>query len=165
VSEQIWPKFKAGFAKMIRDGVEHARPTLPLPLRSLSVVECSFGSAHPQFGPIFAGSKNHRHVSLQDHDGLEVQLDINLKYSTDAKITLQLGVMNFGISHIEVNGVLSLRFTPLLDEMPVFSAMQLFFLNSPEIDLRFTNVLEALTNRLVVPNVLNIGRTPAMTIP
>ncbi|CAK0796287.1 unnamed protein product [Prorocentrum cordatum] len=159
---------------MVRDAVEDARPSLPLPMRSLAVVECSFGSAHPQFGPILAGSRSHRHVKEHGHDGLEVQLDIGLKYSTDANIKLQLGVMPFGISHIEVNGVLSLRFTPLLDEMPVFSAMQLFFLTPPQVSIRFSDMLEvantpfimqqiraaidhAIHDRLVLPNALGIN--------
>jgi len=164
VSEKVWPNFKSGFTKMISDGIEGARQGLPGPLRNLRLVQCSFGDAFPRFGPICASSAKDE----------EVQLDIGLSYSTETSIVLEVGYLAFGINHLKIGGMLSLKFTPLLDEVPVFSAMQLFFLNSPEIDLRFTNVLEvantsflmdkirsvinqALNSKLVVPNVLNIN--------
>jgi hypothetical protein len=172
VSEKVWPSFKTGFTKMITEGVEGAREGLPGPLKSMRVAECSFGEAFPKFGPICASSACH----LNDQEGQTqgVQLDIGLTYSTDTSIVLEVGYLHFGITHLKIAGMLSLKFTPLLDEIPVFSAMQLFFLNSPEVDLRFANVLEVantaflmdkiraeikkrIHSRLVLPNVLNIN--------
>ncbi|CAK0808100.1 unnamed protein product [Prorocentrum cordatum] len=164
VSEKVWPNFKNGFEKMIRSSIEGARQGLPGPLKGLRLVQCSFGDAYPRFGPICASSAKDE----------EVQLDIGLSYSTETSIVLEVGYLAFGINHLKIGGMLSMKFTPLLEEVPVFSAMQLFFLNSPEIDIRFTNVLEvantsflmdkirsvihqALTGMLVVPNVLNIN--------
>ncbi|CAK0902519.1 unnamed protein product [Prorocentrum cordatum] len=172
VMERIWPKFKLGFEKMLKDGVASARPSLPVALQSLSVVRCSFGDGFPQLGPIHASSRNH--VSSEDRDGLEVQLDIGLTYSTDADIIMQMGLLQFGICNISFTGTLNIRFSPLLDEIPVFSAMQMFFLNSPEIEIRFKHALEvantsfvrqyiqtaikqAIDNRLTVPHLLNIN--------
>jgi len=172
VMDKIWPKYKMGFEKMLKDGVANARPSLPVALQSLSVVNCFFGDGFPQLGPIHASSRNH--VSSEDRDGLEVQLDIGLNYSTDTDIILQVGLLSFGICNISFKGVLSLCFTPLLDEIPVFSAMNMFFLNSPEIKIRFKDALEvantsfvqnyietaiksAIDNKLVVPNLLNIN--------
>jgi len=83
VGQKIWPSFTSGFQKLISDGLEGARPNLPGPLKKMQLSHCSFGDAYPEFGPISACSR--------DHEGLEVQLDIGLKYQTETSIVLDTG--------------------------------------------------------------------------
>jgi hypothetical protein len=166
VCERTWPSFQAGFEKMIRDGITNSRDSLPGPLKKLRVAECNFGRSYPRFGPVTASSRH--------HEGMEVQLDIWVNYVTDTDIRLDLGAINFGICHLKVHGLLSLKFKPILPEIPVFVSMQLLFLNQPEIDLRFTDLLvlansnfvknmitsqidKALFDLMVLPNIMNIN--------
>lgn len=166
VGKRIWPSFASGFQKLITDGLEGARPNLPGPLKKIALSQCSFGDAYPEFGPINASSRN--------QEGLEVQLDMGLRYETETSIVLDTGFASFGISGLKIQGLLSLKFKPILAELPVLCAMQLLFVNPPTIELRFTNALEianstfvqsvihsvvskALSDILVLPNVMNIN--------
>ena len=140
-------------------GVESARG-------GAMVKHCDIGEACPRFGPCTASSRH--------HEGMEVQLDISVSYSTDTNIVLDLGIVQFGIKHLKVRGLLSLKCKPILPEIPVFASMQLLFLNQPEIDIQFTDVLahahfpviknmimalidKALFDRMVLPNIMSIN--------
>jgi hypothetical protein len=166
VSSKIWPKFETGFKSMISNAIEGMKDSLPGPFKSLRLASFSLGEAYPKFGPITASARN--------HDGFEVQLDIVLDYSTDTNIVFDMSLASFEISHVKIHGVLSLKFKPILDELPVFSAMQLLFLNSPSIDLKFARTLEiansswfrkvifaeinkGLGDCMVLPNIMNIN--------
>lgn len=167
VSKRVWPSFTNGFEQLIRNNVMPSlKESLPGPLKNIRLAQCSFGNDFPRFGQINASSRT--------MDGLEVQLDIQLNYSTAVNIVLDAGFVSFGISRLQISGVLSLRFKPILGELPVFSAMQLLFLNLPEVDLRFARNLEianssrvrniifgsinkALCDLMVLPNIININ--------
>ena len=124
VSEKVWPSFRGGLERLIREdimpGVVQA---LPGPLKNIRLTQCSFGNAFPKFGPISAMSRT--------HDGLEVQLDIFLDYSTATNIVLDASIASFSISHLKIADWLSVKFKPILDELPVLAAIQFWFLTPP----------------------------------
>jgi len=167
VSEKIWPSFLNGFEKIIKDTLEDAKSSLPSPLKKLKLAQCDFGQNFPKFGPIHASSKTHE-------GSLEVQLDIWVSYSADTQIVLHGGYVSLGISGFTINGLLSVKFKPILRELPVFAALQLFFLNVPEVSLRFANLLDIANSSMirtlihkhienqvcrvmVLPNIININ--------
>eukprot|EP00440_Ansanella_granifera_P054544 gb/GFBE01059122.1/.p1 GENE.gb/GFBE01059122.1/~~gb/GFBE01059122.1/.p1 ORF type:complete len:1257 (+),score=289.16 gb/GFBE01059122.1/:1-3771(+) len=167
VGSKIWPNFEKGFEKMMEDNlITTLKETLPGPLNKVSLAEFSLGDSTPQFGPIVASSRN--------HNGKEVQLNIGLSYVTDTRVIIDLGIAALAINKLSLKGTLCLKFKPILNELPVLCAMQLFFLNAPSINIRFGRALEmanwsvvrdrmfgaindALGNVLVLPNVMNIN--------
>jgi len=134
-SSKIWPSFRNGLEKLISEDIlPGIFQSLPGPLKGIRLTHCSFGDAFPKFGPISASSRS--------HDGLEVQMDLFMDYSTDTNIVIDAGIASFSINHVKIAGLFSVKFTPILGELPVFAAIQLLFLNPPEIDLKFGDALE-----------------------
>merc|ERR1711924_192111 len=157
-----------GFKVLIEDSLVPALKALPA-LKNVNLKHFELGDAYPQFGPLTACSRNRTH-----REELEVQLDIGLNYSTDVNVVLEAGIVAFAISHLKIRGILSVKFKPILEELPVFAAIQLLFLNSPEVDLTFAKNLEianfsvirnlifrvvnqALSDLMVLPNIININ--------
>jgi hypothetical protein len=166
VSAKIWPSFESGFKALIADSLTSLAKSLPGPFKNIKMSAFSLGDAYPKFGPITASERK--------HDGAEVQLDIVLDYATDTNIVLDMSIARFAIIHLKIHGVISLKFKPILKELPVFAAMQILFLNSPTIDLKFANMLEIanssmvrkiifgainrqLADLMVLPNIMNIN--------
>lgn len=170
VSQIVWPSFQSAFKTLLMDSVmPSVKSSLPGPLKGVELERFELGSSYPSFGPLTACSRNQTHG-----EEFEVQLDIGIDYSTDVDVVLTAGMASFAISHLKLKGILSLKFKPILGELPVFSALQLFFLNLPELDLRFSKNLEianasmfrnlifgaindALYNFMVLPNIININ--------
>lgn len=162
--ERLWPYAEKAVAKMLREWVEPALQTsLPDRLKGIRFSEFTLGKAHPQLGPLVACSRH--------HEGFEIQLDIWVKYSGDANIVVDAVIASVGIGHIKLNGLLSIKLKPILEEIPIVAGINLFFLNPPEIDLTFSGHLEvanidmirkailkgvagALQDILVLPNML-----------
>eukprot|EP00931_Biecheleriopsis_adriatica_P028769 TRINITY_DN17155_c0_g1_i2.p1 TRINITY_DN17155_c0_g1~~TRINITY_DN17155_c0_g1_i2.p1 ORF type:complete len:1221 (+),score=220.47 TRINITY_DN17155_c0_g1_i2:23-3685(+) len=167
VGKKIWPNFEKGFEKLVEENlIATLRDSLPAPLNNVTLQRFSLGDQFPEFGPINASSR--------DHDGKEVQMTIGLKYVTDTDVIIDLGLFALAIVKLSIKGTLCLKFKPILNELPVLCAMQLFFLNSPVINIRFGRALEiansslvrgyvssaidgALNDLLVLPNVMNIN--------
>ena len=42
-----------------------------------------------------------------------------------------------GIRSLSIEGILSIVFRPMLDEMPVLGGMQMFMINPPDIDIEW----------------------------
>jgi hypothetical protein len=97
-----------------------------------------------------------------------------LHYETFTNIVVDLGLASLGISYLRITGILSVKFKPILPELPVFTAIQLLFLNSPKVDIKFAKGLEianlsivhdliqdnidkALADLMVLPNIIKIN--------
>jgi len=148
VSEKVWPSFESGFKKLVEDLIAPIGDSLPAPLKSRANVRLarfSLGPEFPKFGPMTACSKN--------HEGLEVQLDIMLNYETNTDIVVDLGFASLGISYLRIAGILSVKFKPILDNLPVFTAIQLLFINQPRVEVKFAKTLE-IANLAVVHNII-----------
>eukprot|EP00927_Polykrikos_kofoidii_P066124 TRINITY_DN61780_c0_g1_i1.p1 TRINITY_DN61780_c0_g1~~TRINITY_DN61780_c0_g1_i1.p1 ORF type:complete len:1307 (+),score=203.40 TRINITY_DN61780_c0_g1_i1:28-3921(+) len=171
MSRQVWPKFEMGFRKIIEENiVQSLKTSLPAPFNSVNlksfVLSAGTEPNYPKFKAISASSRT--------HDGLEVRLDIDLQYITDTNIVLEFPFASLGISHISLKGILSMNFRPILPELPVLTALQLLFINMPEVDICFANSLQvanqpkvrsiifekiesALGNLMVLPNVFTVN--------
>lgn len=169
VGNKIWPNFEMGFRKMFEGNlISVLQESLPAPLNEkVALRSFSLGSKFPKFGPVVALSKHHDR-------GKQVQLNLDLDYTTDTDVVIDLGIAAVGITQLSIKGTLCLKFKPLLTEIPVLCAMQLFFLNAPQIHIHFCNALavanlsmvqdalygaihDALCGMLVLPNVMNIN--------
>jgi phosphatidylinositol-3,4,5-trisphosphate 3-phosphatase/dual-specificity protein phosphatase PTEN len=160
VSSQIWPSFESGFKSLIDGLIPSLAESLPGPLKNIRLTSFSLGDSYPKFGPITASSRR--------HDGFEVQLDIVLDWQTETNIVLDMSIASFAISHLKIHGVLSLKFKPILPELPVFTAMQILFLNSPTIDLKFAKGLEIANSsmvRKIIFGAINKGLGDLMVLP
>jgi len=75
---------------------------------------------------------------------------------------------------LKLKGIISLKFKPIIDDLPVLVSLQILFLNPPEIDLKFAHSLEianlamvknlifssidrAISDMLVLPNIMTIN--------
>eukprot|EP00928_Gymnodinium_smaydae_P082298 TRINITY_DN6566_c0_g2_i1.p1 TRINITY_DN6566_c0_g2~~TRINITY_DN6566_c0_g2_i1.p1 ORF type:complete len:1214 (-),score=201.41 TRINITY_DN6566_c0_g2_i1:217-3858(-) len=160
VMKKIWPSFESGFKSMFESTVNSLQGSLPPPLHNISLASFSLGSASPIFGPSVASSRN--------IDGLEVQLDIDLDYTTSTNIVIDVGIATFGISSLSIKGTLSVKFKPILPELPVFASIQLLFLNPPKIDLSFGGSLEFANSSLVKSKIfgaINKGLADVLVLP
>ncbi|CAE8651182.1 unnamed protein product [Polarella glacialis] len=167
VVRQMWPHFENSFRQLMEDKlIPLIRSSLPPPFQEARLSSFSLGDAFPMLGPIVASSRH--------HEGQEVQLTIGLNYETDTDIIVETSVATFSITHLKLRGTLCLKFTPILSQLPVLCAMQLFFLNKPVIEFRFGRSLElanlaiirdrvhheineSISGLLLLPNVLNIN--------
>lgn len=170
VSQRVWPSFQNSFKTLLMDSVmPSVKSSLPGPLKGIELEKFELGTAFPSFGPLTACSRNQTHG-----DEFELQLDIGLDLDADVDVLLRAGMVSFAITHLKLKGILSIKFKPLLGELPVFAAIQLFFLNLPELDLKFAKNLEianvpmarnlifgaindALLGFMVLPNIININ--------
>eukprot|EP00930_Biecheleria_cincta_P019271 TRINITY_DN14753_c0_g2_i1.p1 TRINITY_DN14753_c0_g2~~TRINITY_DN14753_c0_g2_i1.p1 ORF type:complete len:1269 (+),score=206.43 TRINITY_DN14753_c0_g2_i1:50-3856(+) len=169
VGKKIWPNFEMIFRKIFEDNlISLLKESLPAPLNeTVALRSFSLGDEFPKFGPIVASSKHHNR-------GKQVQLNVELDYATETDVIIELSYAAFGITKLSIKGTLCLKFKPLLNEIPVLSAMQLFFLETPLIHIWFGKALaianfsmvsnaihrqirEGLDSILVLPNVMNIN--------
>ena len=165
VSKRIWPSFKKSFEKVIRDSMPKIQESVPRHFK-INLGRCSFGDAHPTFGNVTASTK--------DSENLEVQLNLEFSYSTETDIVFDTSLGSFGVSHLQASGLVCVKFKPIISELPVFCALQILFLNCPDIRLTFSRGLEfanfamvqkmlhdvvdtRLCHTLVLPHVLNIN--------
>eukprot|EP00930_Biecheleria_cincta_P019270 TRINITY_DN14753_c0_g1_i1.p1 TRINITY_DN14753_c0_g1~~TRINITY_DN14753_c0_g1_i1.p1 ORF type:complete len:1280 (+),score=208.81 TRINITY_DN14753_c0_g1_i1:39-3878(+) len=169
VGHKIWPNFEMSFRKMLEDNLISLLKTwLPAPFNeNVALRSFSLGNDSPKFGPIVALSKHHDR-------GKQVQLNFGLDYTTNTDVVIELGIAKLGMTQLSIKGTLCVKFKPLLTEIPVLCAMQLFFLNAPQIHIQFGNALalanlsivqialngaihDELCGMLVLPNVMNIN--------
>eukprot|EP00928_Gymnodinium_smaydae_P037791 TRINITY_DN26189_c0_g1_i3.p1 TRINITY_DN26189_c0_g1~~TRINITY_DN26189_c0_g1_i3.p1 ORF type:complete len:1324 (+),score=243.08 TRINITY_DN26189_c0_g1_i3:62-4033(+) len=161
VAHKIWPSVEGGFRKLISESlISSLQEHLPVPFNRIRLASFSLGDATPQFGPLVASTRN--------VEGLEVQLDIGIAYAADTDIVLDVGIAPCGIRRLQIDGVLSVKFRPILQEMPVFASMQLLFVNPPKLDLVFGRSME-IVNLSSVKNyvfgAINKGLADVMVLP
>eukprot|EP00929_Paragymnodinium_shiwhaense_P080657 TRINITY_DN42080_c0_g1_i1.p1 TRINITY_DN42080_c0_g1~~TRINITY_DN42080_c0_g1_i1.p1 ORF type:complete len:1464 (-),score=294.98 TRINITY_DN42080_c0_g1_i1:161-4552(-) len=163
----MWPSFQKGFEALFRDSlVPSLTSALPSALQDVKLSKFSLGDAIPKFGPIVACSRK--------NEGLEVQLCIGLDYDVDVAIELDFPFASCAIDHLTIRGTVVINFAPILKELPVFAALQIFLVNQPTVDLSFAKALEianypmvhriiieavnkALLGILVLPNVMSVN--------
>ena len=56
--------------------------------------------------------------------------------------------VTFGVSKLKLSGRMHILLSPLVNELPVISAVQYGFINPPDIQLTFTGAVQAITSKL-----------------
>lgn len=166
--DKLWPYTEVALVKLLRETVEPTlQESVPGPLRSIHFATFDLGSCAPDLGPMVASQR----------EGDSVQLDLIVKFKGHANILMDAGIATFGVNYIELVGTLSILLDPIVDHMPIIGGMKLFFLNPPEVHLKFVGLAEianmpsiqavlegtiqdVFADVLVLPNVLCIRWMP-----
>ena len=120
-------------AEIVKDSVEPSFQDLPGPLSSLHFEKIDLGSTPIAFDRI--------DVHTKDSDS--IKLDIDVAWDGGCDIRLRANVIgSFGVRSIKLNGRLSVLMSPLIDKLPLVSAIQVAFINPPQIELDFTGAAQ-----------------------
>lgn len=140
--KHIWQYAAPGLGRLLHESIEPSlQDCLPAPLGQLYFESFEFSCIDeniPQLGPISACAR--------DQEGFEVILDVWVNYSSPVKVLLRSAIAEFGISHITISGLLSVKLKPLVPRLPVIEGVQFFFLNEPRLDLTFSGAILSLAN-------------------
>ena len=158
-------------ADVVKESVEPSFQDLPGPLSSLHFEKVDLGSIPIAFDRI--------DVHTKDSDS--IKLDIDVVWDGTCDIRLRCGIGFFGVRSIKLNGRLSVLMSPLIDKLPLVSAVQVAFINPPRIELDFTGaaqiadlsiiddtirsaIHQTLAGIMVLPNRMLTKLDPAATI-
>ena len=120
-------------AEIVKDSVEPSFQDLPGPLSSLHFEKIDLGSTPIAFDRIGVHTK----------DSDSIKLDIDVAWDGNCDIRLRANVLgSFGVRSIKLNGRLSVLMSPLIDKLPLVSAIQVAFINPPHIELDFTGAAQ-----------------------
>jgi hypothetical protein len=132
---QLWGYINAAGSAMIQEIVEPMlKEMLPGPLSSTRFTKIDLGKVPLKLDNIV--------VHDATADGA-VQFDVDLHWITDCDIQLKADyVGKFGVKAIKLKGRMSFLLKPLLNQMPVVSAVQYAFINPPDLELDFTGLAQ-----------------------
>eukprot|EP00178_Gracilaria_changii_P012125 TRINITY_DN3422_c0_g1_i1.p1 TRINITY_DN3422_c0_g1~~TRINITY_DN3422_c0_g1_i1.p1 ORF type:complete len:474 (-),score=82.13 TRINITY_DN3422_c0_g1_i1:285-1706(-) len=166
---KLWDYINVAGANLTKELVEPMfQETLPGPLKSLHFVKIDLGRTPIKFD----------NVDVQSRDKGVVKLDIDVHWDGNCDIELASSVLKFGVESVKIKGRMSVLLCPLMERLPVVSAMQIGFINPPELELDFTGLAQVadfsfiddtirsiinniLASILVLPNRLLIKLNPA----
>jgi hypothetical protein len=139
---QLWGYINVAGSAMIQEMVEPMlKELLPGPLSSTHFTKIDLGNVPLKLDNIV--------VHDVTADGA-VQFDVDLHWITDCDIQLKADyVGKFGVKAITLTGRLSFLLKPLVNQMPVVSAVQYAFINPPELELDFTGLAQVADFRVI----------------
>lgn len=167
---QLWDHINVAGSKMIKDIVEPLfKELLPGPLKSLHFTRINLGKTPIKFDNIDVHSRTEN----------SIRLNVDISWNGDSDIDLKASIIgSLGVEKVKIKGRLSVLLCPLVDHLPLITAMQAAFINPPEMSLDFTGVadiadlsiiddtirkviLDIIASILVLPNRLLIKIDPA----
>jgi len=168
---RLWPHCEPALRNILLETImPMMNEFIPGALRPVSLKDFSLGSSHPILGPLMIAHKS-------GHDP-DLQLDCVLNWEGDVTAILDVaGYAQVGISKVIVKGIICLKLRPFIDHIPVVGGVEVFFLNAPDIDLKFAGQLElanmsllrpaindavksAVAKKLVLPNIIQVDIQP-----
>ncbi|KAI0563398.1 Synaptotagmin [Gracilaria domingensis] len=166
---QLWDYINVAAGKLTKEIVEPMfAEMLPGPLKSLHFEKIDLGKK-----PILFDN-----VDVLSRDKGVVKLNIDVHWDGECDIELAAGALKFGVEAVKIKGRMSVLLCPLIERMPVVSAMQVGFINPPDLELDFTGLAQVadfsfvddtirsiirkiIASLLVLPNRLLIKLDPA----
>ncbi|CAO2653578.1 Nn.00g029890.m01.CDS01 [Neocucurbitaria sp. VM-36] len=147
IVEQLWPNICVAGAKIVKEAVEPIlASTLPGPLSSLHFVKLDFGHVPLRFS----------HVDVHKTTTEGIKLDMNLDWEGVCDIELDGNhVPKIGIEKVQLRGRLSVLFCPLTNIIPLIGALQVSFINTPTLNLDFTDAANIADCSLIAKTVRN----------
>lgn len=148
IIHQIWPYLGDYVRNLLMKTVEpKIKESLPPALQSFRFTKIDCGDIPPRIG----GVKVYTERVKRD----EILMDIEILYSSDADVAISIKGINAGIKDLQIRGTIRVVFKPLMNVMPLFGGLNVFFLNSPVIDFNLTS----LANALDIPGLSEMLRT------
>eukprot|EP00928_Gymnodinium_smaydae_P035498 TRINITY_DN24977_c0_g1_i1.p1 TRINITY_DN24977_c0_g1~~TRINITY_DN24977_c0_g1_i1.p1 ORF type:complete len:892 (+),score=211.88 TRINITY_DN24977_c0_g1_i1:112-2787(+) len=164
----LWPYAEDAVRDLLEtEVVPNLKEALPTALGTLTVESFHLGTEPPVLGPVKVYKKAKQH-----HPGVEI--DIGLRWSCSADISLVLGnMLRVGIDQLCLDGEISLVLKPLMRSMPIVGGIQIFMISKPKLEFGFTGaaaiahfpvvcetfrkvVMDLICQQLVLPNRLFI---------
>ncbi|XP_047137306.1 extended synaptotagmin-2 isoform X1 [Hydra vulgaris] len=144
--KQFWPFISKIMEDFLKTKVEpDMKMKLPSTIKSLKFSKTDLGNRPIRLGGIKVYSE---HVPPN-----QIIADMELIYAGDALIELALdNGISGGISDIQIHGTMRIEITPLLSKLPLIGGISLYFIETPELNYNFTNLL----NILDVPGISQI---------
>ncbi|PXF44861.1 Extended synaptotagmin-2 [Gracilariopsis chorda] len=150
---QLWDYINIAGGKLTKEIVEPMfKEMLPGPLKSLHFEKIDLGKKPLKFD----------NVDVHTREKGMVKLDIDVSWDGNCDIELAASMLgSFGVESVKIKGRLSVLLCPLINRMPIVSAMQIGFINPPDIELDFTGLAQVAdlciiddTIRSIIQNVL-----------
>ncbi|XP_077176430.1 extended synaptotagmin-3 [Paroedura picta] len=165
VLEQAWPYFGAIMEKTFKDVVEPKIRSKNVHLKTCTFTKVHIGDKCPKIKGVKAYTK--------EVDRRQVILDVQICYTGDCEINMEVSKFKVGVKGLQLNGTLRLILEPLMTDVPFFGAVTLFFMQKPYLEINWaglTNLLDApgisvlsdtliqdlIASRLVLPNRITI---------
>ncbi len=124
---ELWPHIRAA-AKQLKDGV--IEPMVQKSVPSLHFKEFDLGEHAPEIS-----------VRTVDSHGPNrgIMLQIGVAWTSNSKISMVVGsAIPFGVRSMAITGTLYVVMQPITLEPPVIGAMQVYFIDKPEVLLHYT---------------------------
>lgn len=130
----LWPYINVAVSGMIKDIVEPMfADMLPGPFKNTKFTKIDLGTKPMVFDRIDV------HVRSQD----SIKLDVDVHWDGECDIKLKTPIFGTnGVRRIGLAGRMSVMMQPLVPVMPIVSAIQLGFINPPELDMDFTGLAD-----------------------
>lgn len=134
IVKQLWDYVNVAGSKMTKDIVEPMfEDMLPGPLKSLHFTKIDLGKVPIRFDNIDVHSRQ---------EGV-IKLDIDVIWDGKSDIELRANLIGgLGVEHVKLKGRLSVLLCPLVERMPLVTAMQIAFVNPPHLELDFTGLAQ-----------------------
>mmetsp|Transcript_100272 Transcript_100272/g.239063 ORF Transcript_100272/g.239063 Transcript_100272/m.239063 type:complete len:559 (-) Transcript_100272:99-1775(-) len=158
----LWPKVDLAVQKIVQEQVTpQLQASMPGPLKGTHFKKFTLGTVTPRLGPI---------ELVKREDGLKLVLGVDYQSDVDIEIA---AVASIGIKSIALKGQLMIHLGPLIEESPVVGGMTAYFVDPPDLSLKFTGIGQvaqfpgiagmirgqisaAISNAVVLPNVVAV---------
>ncbi|KAJ4364536.1 hypothetical protein N0V83_009131 [Neocucurbitaria cava] len=142
---QLWPNICVAGGQIIKDSVEPIlATTLPGPLSGLRFTKLDFGTVPFKFS----------HVDVHKTTTEGIKLDMNVDWEGVCDIELDGNhVPKIGVEKVQLRGRLSILFCPLTNIIPLIGAMQIAFINTPTLNIDFTDAANIADCSLIAKTV------------
>lgn len=148
IIRQLWDYINVAGGKMTKEIVEPMfAQMLPGPLSALHFEKIDLGKRPIIFDNVDVHSR---------HKGV-IKLDIDIAWDGDCDI--QLGckfIGSFGVRSVKMTGRMSVVLTPLIERIPIVAAVQLAFINPPNLHIDFTGLAEVAEFSLIEKTLYKI---------
>lgn len=141
---EMWPFASQAIIGSIAEILEAAlRHNTPPFLPSVEITKVNFGEVPPKVKEVLV--RDHR-MEKDGEPAKSLVVEVVVEYHGDATIELGLSSARkttFGISNMNLAGRVEVLMAPLVGQIPLFGAVQVAFLNSPELDYTLTGLAAA----------------------
>lgn len=126
---QLWGHIAVAGSNLLKDILEPMFDDIPL-LSSLRFTKIDLGTTPVTFDNIDV----HRRA-----EGV-IKLDVDVRWDSLCDIELKHALAAFGVEHVKLSGRMSVLLAPLVERLPLVTAVQVAFINPPELELDFTGL-------------------------
>lgn len=156
----LWPKISVV--------VQNAMDTLVEPEIRAAVPQISdafeittvMGTIPPILGP----------ASTYADDDNSIVIEMGITWNSDMSVRVDASILSIKVDEIKLTGTLTIKLTPLIDEIPLIGAMHIYFQEPPDIDFRvrvknspipLTNIVHSVASKAVCEAVVLPNRIMA----